>query len=1606
MVTLRILLFLRRTFYALLTVAFLSIISIYVLLNTEAGGRILKSLAEKQFSLLFNGRLTIERVEVKFPNEILLHQVKVFVADDTTESLSIEQLSLNIVGLSLHQDFEEGFIKELRVGKILLQTPKAHVVLERDSTLRLMRLFKPDSMATVESSESKPIKFLIDDISIRNGDFWWINHAAPPISKETLAALDSLRRQNIAPINFDSLHLTNINFLLKGELDADIITAKLQELSFEIAESDFSVAVTNLELLLTPQRVEVNGLTLKTLQSSIQLTAALKNYNVFAPYSEDSLRQAEFEFKLDVERLALDDIKRLVPTLYFLGGDVSAKAVASGTPDAFEIQQLLLQTEQSRIGISGNIRHALKPEETELNLVMQETYLTLSDMSKVLPSLSMPELKNVGRVNVKGEFNGGLKRFRARLGATSQFGTLETAMEMALLKEQMPEYSATFNLEHLNIGKLLKDSASSSDLNLTAKLQGSGSGLETLNAKLDAKIAKSRFGQYAISECIIKAAISKKRLSGNCFVAIGEQVAECSGWVDLSQNVPAYQAEGRLSNLDISFFTKNDSLKSNLSLKYTLDGSGMSLEDINMDFKLELDSSRLGRILIPKGTAAHIRLVQNKLDSSATFIFDSDILDAKVEGKYNLSQLIRLVQLEAGVIEREIYKNNIFRTEEQEKQFREISQTVRTLEKLVKQKAPGKVVLPRLNVDVSLSFKNLVAALPTEGVGELSVMAQLNGSITSQSNQCMITATVDIDSATYGDMFFAQNLRAAFSYADNISDEHEHQLDTRLHLSAFRLKTSGQRFLDTRLEMQYNRQAMQLGLRTWHVNTRGKLEVDMLAGVFDQQYTILLENFKFATSEFSWEANANSEFQISPQNIRFSNVAFRNKDQELVLKGFIRFDGDGSVSLVLKNFNLADFRKWVLPEPANAPFGGRINVVLEVSGNLQHPEMRFDLDVQNLIYSTVRGGNIKLQADYRNKVMNIVLAANLDSTKKSRVFGRGDVVNRISGRGRIPINLDIDGSPLGFIKTEDIFVEVRSNDIAASALEAFVPLERTTGFIKLLATIRGRFPSPDIRINLWIDNVKTTLITTQVEYTLNGEVLATPNSVRWTSLTFNDRFGGEGTTSGIIKMNNFTVETLDIDIAFNRLHLMRKAESKDGLPFGTLVASSNNLRYFGTLNAPKLTGQLIINSGDVSSFAKNANNATQFAEAAKFITIRAKEDTTLTYEERNRIKKEQQLKKEFSIEETRSLTYGYQITPYDLMTIDLRVRTQGRMLYNIIFNKYLGEQMKVSIEDVDIRLRKRGIRLEAFGSAVIAGGNYTAFTKNFEVKPGGKISWNEEEILNASINVEAETRIRADNPDPRRTSTQTEVFLIVKITGSALAPNVAMGYRVEEMSFKMPNADLPGIEDPNAVLNFALLLSAGQWYAAPVELGGSGGGLGTNTVTNAGISAGAGLLSSQLSRVAGTIAGVQSVNIGLARDASGAFSGVDLALAYAVPGTNGKLIIIGSGSFANNDSAFARAGNTNSQKLEYRLSDKIILEAFRIFGQNSFSIFNQEMQELWGISVAYRDNFHTWSELSDRIFRRKKETLKPNEKHKIQQQPPDEDEQIEESSESESVSNK
>ncbi|NTW57463.1 MAG: hypothetical protein HGB20_10575, partial [Chlorobiaceae bacterium] len=54
-----------------------------------------------------------------------------------------------------------------------------------------------------------------------------------------------------------------------------------------------------------------------------------------------------------------------------------------------------------------------------------------------------------------------------------------------------------------------------------------------------------------------------------------------------------------------------------------------------------------------------------------------------------------------------------------------------------------------------------------------------------------------------------------------------------------------------------------------------------------------------------------------------------------------------------------------------------------------------------------------------------------------------------------------------------------------------------------------------------------------------------------------------------------------------------------------------------------------------------------------------------------------------------------------------------------------------------------------------------------------------------------------------------------------------------------------------------------------------------------------------------------------------------------------------------------------SQKIEYRVTPKVYIEASRSTGQLTNSISNSSLQkptETWGVSVSYKERFRSWDE--------------------------------------------
>ena len=327
-------------------------------------------------------------------------------------------------------------------------------------------------------------------------------------------------------------------------------------------------------------------------------------------------------------------------------------------------------------------------------------------------------------------------------------------------------------------------------------------------------------------------------------------------------------------------------------------------------------------------------------------------------------------------------------------------------------------------------------------------------------------------------------------------------------------------------------------------------------------------------------------------------------------------------------------------------------------------------------------------------------------------------------------------------------------------------------------------------------------------------------------------------------------------------------------------------------------------------------------------------------------------------------------TLIDIVQIqDLRLESSAPLKYNMIFDRVRGEQLETTLRNLSLNVNKRQQSYRLFGSVNVSSGKYRFSNTNFDLDDGGRIVWNNVDIRSGVMrNLFGRKYVNATNA---QTGESDNVRLLLAIQGTLNNPNVQMGYYLNDDSQPFSSENMIGAQsskiDPNTELNVIALLLTKQWYIRP----GSQASYGKLPFSSVGISAGTGLISSQISRFVEKAAGLESFNVNFGVDEQGGLSGLELSLAFLVPGTGGKMRFIGTGSSPDIGETALFDYYGNSQQLQYRITPKVFVEAYRsygLFGNDVTTTNLLEPTETYGVSIAYRERFYTWEQFWNRIF--------------------------------------
>ncbi|WP_157452578.1 translocation/assembly module TamB domain-containing protein [Chloroherpeton thalassium] len=1534
------------------------------LLKTGTVSLLVKNQIEELFSRELNGRLSIWKFDIDLPSGINAYQVHLYIGRERIPALTLDTLSLRLS----YADFSEKGFQKILVPRIYLSGLTIRAAQNDSGQINFANLIKslPPELDSKkpESGTSFFPELNLPHVEIRHAQLQW-------------------RRPN------QTLTLRDFAWQSELKIGPNFVNGVLEELHFYVPEKDFQLSKGLGYFVFNESRSELFSFELATPNSAVFLTASLDNFNIFSPVSTDSLARARVYLEANASRIGKRDIEKFLPNHPLSKTNWSISAKAKGSAEKLSIENFQVRSDSSRVNLNGELRNWNSFPNMQANIKLENCALNLLEVQKLLGVSVLSRVASLQTVRFSGEYRGGLREAQAALQLNAAGININAAGNFSLDKDSLPRYAVTLGMNKLDLSKITGNRSWKSRLNIAGKLSGKGFSFETMQSHFQGRVDTSFVAGRNIRSLALDVQLNRKRFNGSLQLSAGEQKITLDGEADFSHKHPTYSAEGALYALDLSKILLDTNFSSHLNLAYEFKGDGMDLKNFSAQFAAKFDSSNIRDFTIAAGNSLSFYIDQDSTSSSVEFL--SDVLDFHGQGNFDLSRLQLIGEREVAVIWREFQRNNIFRNEESLADSKMVKLPFSNSE--VSEDSLNS--LPNLSVEYDLQLKKIDRLATLLQLGDFEMVGSLYGKLESSSSCFYSKTELDVASARFNDTYAVLDLKASISYTDsllNSSDPAFNRFSSEIQMSGKKLKLGGNIFFDTDFIAAYRNREQYINLRSTNANTEGLIDLNAKIKIDEEQhYNIGIQNLSFATEDYLWMLNQGAKIELSRQAVRFENVFLENAEQQVHIDGFLELSGSGKIAVSVQNVALADFRRFVFADPEKR-FTGNLNLNLNIEGTLNDPVMALQLWCDELAFDKMNLGHIQLQGAYAAQLLNLKLTANRETERYDSLDLPALPYNHITAQAFLPIDLRFSVDSTRLRQDKELFATLRCDDVAPSVIEYLLPFfSHVQGKLPLTASVTGYFPNPKISIETNLTNLKATVTASQVPYVFNGKIQVSPSKVEWENLSIKDFYGGSGASSGVVFMDNFTVRDISISGSCQKLRLFDREDTGGEDPFGEITASTNNLLFYGTLNSPVLEGSLEIDATQYTMFKSGASSKAKLAEAGKFITYTAREDTSLEA----RLSRDEGLNKTLSLfqEDSKKIKQSTVEESFmdKLRISNFLVKNKRPITFSIIFDRYTGERLLAEISETNLTIQKRGQNYTARGSVNISSGKYDFATTSFDIRSGGKLTWNNVDVKNATMeSLYADKDVRINDNESNEVD---DVQLSLYIGGTLTNPQVEMGYWLngssQPYSAESEFGDETSNIDPNAQLNVLTMLFARQWYVKP----GSSSAIGGNSaLTSIGLSTGAGLISSQLSRLATGIPGLRSVNINIASDAAGTPTGVDLSIALTVPGTDGRLKLITSGSTAKSTvSSTEDAGYyTNEQRLEYQLTDNVSVEAYRSFGinRNTFSYgIGDQVLEVWGMSISYREEFRTWSELWQRIFNGEEESL-PKEEGKVEQNPP------------------
>ncbi|HHW59691.1 MAG: translocation/assembly module TamB domain-containing protein [Bacteroidales bacterium] len=664
-------------------------------------------------------------------------------------------------------------------------------------------------------------------------------------------------------------------------------------------------------------------------------------------------------------------------------------------------------------------------------------------------------------------------------------------------------------------------------------------------------------------------------------------------------------------------------------------------------------------------------------------------------------------------------------------------------------------------------------------------------------------------------------------------------------------------------------------------------------------------------ADSTWYISEPSQINFINDHIDISYFELATNTQSIKINGIYGKRPDESISVILKNLQLAQIKNFVTDFQYD--IDGNIDGEVELSNFTQKfPNFYADLKFTNLIFNGQKIGNMEFTSVW--------------DTIRSGI--KADLQLKEIGSLGVRIPLEAHGYiyPTG---KQNMDLKINFNNLNLAILQPLMSsfASNVSGIANGYLNIEGSFSAPQLYGELDLIRTRLKVDYTNVAYSLTTNIKINPNEIIIESLTINDPNANTANGYFIMRHNNFSDITLDTRLTFNKFLAVNASRDQNEYFYGKGLISGA-LRVQGPINSIKIEGNITTEPGTTIFIPIKSSSVVQQSDFIHFINPKDTITDTLKVETPRQIKSDK-----------------------TTIAMNLRVSPSPETEINIEFDPRIGDKIMVKANgEIQVTMDTDG-NLNLLGDITIVDGYYNLTMQNtinekFNIDPGSVIKWRGN-VMNGEMNITARNNVRTSLYNLVGHLDSSEVYkqkylvsVLLHITGNFLSPEIKFAIELPEADEDTKNLVKNVLRTEQDVIQqaFSLLLFSSFMPAVGTRGMDIGSGIGTTSFE---------MLSNQFSNWLSQITG--NVDVGFL------YSPSETQISLSTQLLEGKLQISSSvgvntydAPYSNNSSNFV-----GDFDLSYKFNDNLKLRLFNKTNPYDQLIYYGPYTQGIGISYSY-----------------------------------------------------